>query len=152
MFPSSYKDYSQFETKAECENIFALTCDLTNETALDYNEHYLAKVLVNGQHYGYSTRFKPTAHSKILHPSVAVLLHLKIPSFHNVFFLSAKPTWVRLSCPHPLQARPCTSTSLCRWVQTTARLVTSSVAAETRTPKLRSFTLCKSQSQRGLHR
>lgn len=87
MFPSSYKDYSQFETKAECENIFTLTCDLTNETALDYNEHYLAKVLVNGQLYGYSTRFKPTAHSKMLHPSVAVRLLLKIPSFHYASLL-----------------------------------------------------------------
>lgn len=67
MFHSSYKDHSEYETKVECENISALTCDLTQETAFDYNEHYQARVMVNGQLYGYPPRFKPTAHSKSLH-------------------------------------------------------------------------------------
>lgn len=86
-FPSSYKDNSQFETKADCQNILTLTCDLSNETALDYNEQYLALVLVNNQLHGYSTRFKPTAHSKSLFHSVAVNTIITILSFQHVSLL-----------------------------------------------------------------
>lgn len=63
----SYEDNSTYQTKAECQNIPTLTCDLTAETPSIYSVHYLAQVLVDGQQYGYTTRFKPIDDSKRLH-------------------------------------------------------------------------------------
>lgn len=63
----SYEDNSTYQTKAECQNIPTLTCDLTAETPSIYSLHYLAQVLVDGQNYGYTTIFKPIADSKGLH-------------------------------------------------------------------------------------
>lgn len=63
----SYEDNSTFQTKAECQNILTLTCDLTAQTPSKYSVHYLALVLVDGVHYGYATRFNPIADSKSLH-------------------------------------------------------------------------------------
>lgn len=62
-----YDDNSMYKPIAECQNIIALTCDLTAQTKLDYNEHYMARVMVGDQLHGYTMRFKPIAHSKSLH-------------------------------------------------------------------------------------
>lgn len=54
----------QFQIKKECQNITALSCDLTAETASFYDVQYEARVFVNNACYGKTTRFKPLAESK----------------------------------------------------------------------------------------
>lgn len=54
-----------YRRKAECQNITALSCDLTAETPSLHDVHYWARVLVNGRLHGNTTtRFKPIAESK----------------------------------------------------------------------------------------
>lgn len=57
----------RFQIKKDCQNITALSCDLTAETASVYDIQYEAWVFVNGSRYGKTTRFKPIAESKNLY-------------------------------------------------------------------------------------
>lgn len=67
----TYEDNSTFQTKAECQNILTLTCDLTAQTPSKYSVHYLALVLVDGVHYGYAMRFNPIADTHLGPPVLA---------------------------------------------------------------------------------
>nr|XP_019948229.1 PREDICTED: uncharacterized protein LOC109633078 [Paralichthys olivaceus] len=64
-------DGEQFQIKPECQNISALTCDLTAETPSVPDVHYHAKVLVNGRVLGRTvTRFKPIAETTLGAPNL----------------------------------------------------------------------------------
>ncbi|XP_051262971.1 interferon lambda receptor 1 [Dicentrarchus labrax] len=50
-----------FQIKEECQNITALSCDLTAETPSAHDVNYIAQVFVNGSIYGKTIRFNPLA-------------------------------------------------------------------------------------------
>lgn len=84
-------DLDQFQIKKECHNITALSCDLTEETVSVYDIQYEARVLVNGRHYGKTTRFKPIAESKTLHVHLHIYsshIYTAITFTHESFFVS----------------------------------------------------------------
>lgn len=57
-----------FQRKEACQNIPALSCDLTADTPSVHDVHYSARVFVNGRLHGKTdTRFTPIAHSKNPH-------------------------------------------------------------------------------------
>ncbi|XP_071782742.2 interferon lambda receptor 1 [Centroberyx gerrardi] len=68
---SDAKD-QQHQTKLECQNITALSCDLTAETPSVFDVHYNAQVLANGRVYGRSYRFKPIAKTVLGQPILSV--------------------------------------------------------------------------------
>ncbi|CAK6964318.1 interferon lambda receptor 1 [Scomber scombrus] len=59
----SYDKEQRSQIKRECQNITALSCDLTAETPSFHDVHYLARVFVNGRLHGRTKRFKPLAHT-----------------------------------------------------------------------------------------
>ncbi|XP_060936989.1 interferon lambda receptor 1 [Limanda limanda] len=77
-------DGEQFQMKQECQNISALTCDLTAETPSVPNVDYIAKVLVNGSMIGRTNpRFKPIAETTLGAPNLST--HANVSSlFVNV--------------------------------------------------------------------
>nr|WEY35871.1 interleukin 22 receptor subunit alpha-1 [Sebastes schlegelii] len=58
-----------FQIKEECQNITALSCDLTAETPSVDSVYYRARVYSNGSLYGSTKRFKPTEYT-ILGPPI----------------------------------------------------------------------------------
>ncbi|CAJ1062753.1 interferon lambda receptor 1 [Xyrichtys novacula] len=58
-------------TKMECQNITALSCDLTAETPSIYDVHYKAQVCANGRDHGSTIRFKPLADTIFGPPSLS---------------------------------------------------------------------------------
>ncbi|XP_034468093.1 interferon lambda receptor 1 [Hippoglossus hippoglossus] len=86
LYSVQYQRYAgeQFQMKQECQNISALTCDLTAETPSVPDVHYNAKVLVNGRMLGRtSARFKPIAETTLGAPNLST--HATVSSlFVNV--------------------------------------------------------------------
>ncbi|XP_062254377.1 interferon lambda receptor 1 [Platichthys flesus] len=86
LYSVQYQRYAgeQFQTKPECQNISALTCDLTAETPSVPDIHYNAKVLVNGRMIGRTiARFKPIAETALGAPNLST--HANVSSlFVNV--------------------------------------------------------------------
>lgn len=74
-----YSDATEqpYQIKQECQNITALSCNLTAETPSVHDIHYQAKVFVNGRFHGRTNRFKPLADSKNLYAHSCIsLFHL----------------------------------------------------------------------------
>lgn len=65
-----------YQIKEGCQNITALSCNLTAETPSLYDVHYRAQVYGNGRFHGRTNSFKPLADSKNLYA------HSCISSFH----------------------------------------------------------------------
>ncbi|XP_056299539.1 interferon lambda receptor 1 isoform X2 [Pseudoliparis swirei] len=61
----------KFQIKEECQNITALSCDLTAETPSVHDVQYLAKVYCNGHSCGITERLKPIAHTVFGPPTVS---------------------------------------------------------------------------------
>lgn len=92
-----YSDSNQqeYQKKAECQNITALSCNLTTETPSVHDVHYWARVLVNDRIHGATRfRFKPLAQSENLHAHSCIFVFpmnqiFSIAVFINpVFFIS----------------------------------------------------------------
>ncbi|XP_060906101.1 interferon lambda receptor 1 [Labrus mixtus] len=80
---SDAKEDQPYQMKVDCQNITALSCDLTAETPSVYDVHYRAQVYVNGSVHGRTTSFKPLAHTKLGPPSLSIYttassLHVKV--------------------------------------------------------------------------
>ncbi|XP_068180208.1 interferon lambda receptor 1 isoform X2 [Antennarius striatus] len=77
-------DKPNFGPKEGCQNIVALSCDLTSVTPSVHDVHYWAKVLVNDRFHGITdTRFTPIKHTTLGPPILSTLatvssLHLNV--------------------------------------------------------------------------
>ncbi|XP_034554593.1 interferon lambda receptor 1 [Notolabrus celidotus] len=60
-----------YQRKKECQNITALSCDLTNETPSLYDVQYKAQVFANGRKHGHTISFKPLADTTFGPPSLS---------------------------------------------------------------------------------
>ncbi|XP_028986160.1 interferon lambda receptor 1 [Betta splendens] len=74
LYSVQYKsdDMDRFQIKKECQDITALSCDLTAETASIYDIQYEAQVFINDTRYGKTTRFKPLAETAFGPPGLTV--------------------------------------------------------------------------------
>nr|XP_046254372.1 uncharacterized protein LOC124064190 [Scatophagus argus] len=76
MYSVQYKSDAKgqsFQMKEGCQNITALSCDLTAETPSLPDVHYWAKVFVNGLFYNYTrVRFKPFADTILGPPTLSI--------------------------------------------------------------------------------
>lgn len=78
----------QFKIKEECQNIIALTCDLTAETPSVPDVQYQAQVYVNGGLLHRTTnRFKPIADSKNLHVHSSISVFPPSQMYSVAFFI-----------------------------------------------------------------
>ncbi|XP_065814138.1 interferon lambda receptor 1 [Labrus bergylta] len=69
---SDAKEDQPYQMKVDCQNITALSCDLTAETPSVYDVHYRAQVCVNGSVHGRTTSFKPLAQTTLGPPSLSI--------------------------------------------------------------------------------
>ncbi|XP_034030004.1 uncharacterized protein LOC117513877 [Thalassophryne amazonica] len=70
-YRSDLKDYD-YQIKEECQNITALTCDLTAETPSILDVHYMAQVFANGHLLGRTNTFKPIAETVLSEPMLNI--------------------------------------------------------------------------------
>ncbi|KAM4600448.1 interferon lambda receptor 1 [Polymixia lowei] len=75
LYSVQYKSYEKdepYQTKAECRNITALSCDLTAETPFVSDVHYIAEVYAKGRLHGRTYRFKPIAETVLGPPTLSL--------------------------------------------------------------------------------
>ncbi|XP_070768709.1 interferon lambda receptor 1 [Enoplosus armatus] len=84
-----------YQMKQECQNITALSCDLTAETPSVHDVHYRAQVYVNGSCIGRTNTFKPIADT-ILGPS-NLSIHTTVSSLHVNVTLPLGPNGVSVA-------------------------------------------------------
>ncbi|XP_031708361.1 interferon lambda receptor 1 isoform X1 [Anarrhichthys ocellatus] len=85
----------QYQIKEECENITALSCDLTAETPSIHDVHYRAQVYCNGHLYGSTNRLTPIAET-ILGPPI-LSTHPTVSSLHVNVTLPLGPNGVSVA-------------------------------------------------------
>ncbi|KAM7383118.1 hypothetical protein PAMP_002800 [Pampus punctatissimus] len=83
-----------FQIKKQCQNITALSCDLTEETPSVHDVYYLAHVTVNGRWHGSTIRLKPIAHT-ILGPPI-LSTYTTVSSLHVTVTLPLGPKGVSI--------------------------------------------------------
>ncbi|XP_041799342.1 uncharacterized protein LOC121611044 [Chelmon rostratus] len=84
-----------FQIKEGCQNITALSCDLTAETPSDGDVNYQAKVFVNGRFHGLTNRFTPMAQT-ILGPPI-LSIYTTVTSLHVNVTLPLGPRRVSIA-------------------------------------------------------
>ncbi|XP_070691308.1 interferon lambda receptor 1 [Pempheris klunzingeri] len=84
-----------YQIKEECQNITALSCNLTAETPSVHDVHYQARVLVNGSLHGRTTTFKPLAQT-VLGPPV-LSTYTTVSSLHVDVTLPLGPNGVSVA-------------------------------------------------------
>ncbi|XP_018555580.1 interferon lambda receptor 1 [Lates calcarifer] len=75
LYSVEYKSYTaeQYQIKEECQNITALTCDLTAETPSDPYVYYMAQVFVNDRFLGrIANRLSPIADTTFGPPTLSI--------------------------------------------------------------------------------
>ncbi|XP_075962755.1 interferon lambda receptor 1 [Anarhichas minor] len=85
----------QYQIKEECQNITALSCDLTAETPSIHDIHYRAQVYCNGHLYGSTNRLTPIAET-ILGPPI-LSTHPTVSSLHVNVTLPLGPNGVSVA-------------------------------------------------------
>ncbi|XP_035527588.1 interferon lambda receptor 1 isoform X2 [Morone saxatilis] len=83
-----------FQIKKECQNITALSCDLTAETPSAHDVNYYAQVFVNGSIHGKTIRFNPLADT-ILGPPI-LSTYATVSSLHVDATLPVGPNGVAI--------------------------------------------------------
>uniref|UniRef100_UPI0037E9BA7B interferon lambda receptor 1 n=1 Tax=Semicossyphus pulcher TaxID=241346 RepID=UPI0037E9BA7B len=87
-------DDQSFRIKEGCQNITALSCDLTLETPSLHDVHYQAQVYVNGSCHGRTFRFKPLADTTFGPPSLST--YTTVSSLHVNVTLPSDPKGVSI--------------------------------------------------------
>ncbi|XP_049440054.1 interferon lambda receptor 1 [Epinephelus fuscoguttatus] len=84
-----------FQVKQECQNITALSCDLTAETPSLHDVHYRAQVYANGRVYNSTNRFKPIAETIFGPPTLSY--YTTVSSLHVNVTLPLGPNGVSVA-------------------------------------------------------
>ncbi|XP_076593888.1 interferon lambda receptor 1 [Chaetodon auriga] len=93
---SSDAEGQLYQIKEGCQNITALSCDLTAETPSIYDVGYWAKVFVNGRIHGHTiTRFMPIADTVFGPPILSI--HTTATSLHVNVTLPSGPHGVSIA-------------------------------------------------------
>ncbi|KAM7421304.1 hypothetical protein PAMA_015449 [Pampus argenteus] len=83
-----------FQMKMQCQNITALSCDLTEETPSVHDVYYLARVTVNGRWHGRTIRLKPIEYTIFGPPILST--YTTVSSLHVTVTLPLGPNGVSI--------------------------------------------------------